>query len=470
MMELGGARLVELIDTAGRTLRDFVDQLTAAPAMITEDTTDVVSRVTAAPAEEPGDALGLVALVREAANLAVETTGPRFLAYVPSGGDPVSAVGELLARGFNRYGSLAIAAPALAALEDGVLRWFAELFGLPAGSGGLLTTGGSQATLSMIVAARERHLGEDLGSARIYLSDQANHCVAKAAKIAGFPARALRVLPTSDSRHLDPAVVAAAIAQDRAAGLRPFLLVASAGTTGTGDIDPLPELAAIAAAEDLWFHVDACYGGFFQLTERGRERLHGVELADSVSLDPHKGLFLPFGTGALLVRDLATLAAAHTPEADVDYFTDYDAGAVPDFADLGTELSRENRGLRVWLPLHTHGLAAYRQALDEQLDNARHAHESLSADPHLVVPHQPELSTIVFHLGNSDDEANLALLKRVNASRRVYLSSTRLRGRVVLRMCLLSHRCHREHIDEALAVITAAAAPVTRVAGSSCTG
>lgn len=457
MLEIRGTQLENIIGTAGRVLREFVDHLDNAPTVITEAPAEIIEKVSGFPGEGPGDPLELIELARQAADVAMETAGPRFLAYVPGGGDVLSAVGELLARGFNRYGSLSVGAPVLAAMEDGLLRWCADLFELPVGSGGLLTTGGSQAMLSMVLAARERHVGEALGDARIYVSDQANHCVAKNVKIAGFPARALRVLPTVDGRRLDPAALADAVARDRAAGLNPFLVVANAGSTGTGDVDPLAELGSLARKENLWFHVDACYGGFFQLTERGRERMRGIELADSISLDPHKSLFLPFGTGALLVRDTAALAAAHTADTSADYFQDFDPGAVPDYADLGTELTRENRGLRMWLPLRTHGLAAYRAALDEKLDLAAGVHRWLAADPRFVVPHEPALSTVVFGLRDGDDEANLAFLDRINASRRVFLSSTRLRGQVVVRMCVLSHRSHAEHVHEALDVISAAA-------------
>jgi aromatic-L-amino-acid decarboxylase len=449
--------LEDLITVAVRTLVDFVAGLDRAPTMVTEDRDGVIASVSGPPPEEPTGPADLVHRIGRAADLALETSGPRFLAYLPGGGDISSAVGEFLARGLNRYGTLAVGAPALAALEDSVVRWFASLFGLPPGAGGLLTTGGSQAMLSMVLAAREQHVGEDLGSARIYVSDQAHHCVAKAAKIAGFPVRSLRMLATRDGRRLDPRTVADAVAEDKRSGLNPFLVVATAGTTNTGDIDLLPDLAAVAARERLWFHVDACYGGFFQLTERGRDRMGGIEQADSITLDPHKSLFLPFGTGALLVRDLAVLAAAHTAPEPGDYLHDVGPAAAPDYADLGTELTRENRGLRVWLPLHLHGLTAYRNALNEKLDLAERVYRRLAAVPSLEVPHPPPLSTVVFRLRGGDDDANLQFLDRINTSRRVFLSTTRLRGRVVVRLCVLSHRTHAEHIDEALDIITAAA-------------
>ena len=450
-LELDGHEFEELLAQVSERLAGFIDGLPAAPAHAVGRAAGAVDL--AAPGEKPGELSDLLDHVFTAAALAIETAGPGFFGYIPGGGAVSSAVGELISRTLNRYTALADFAPALVALEDGLLRWLTTLFGLPPGSGGLLTTGGSQAVLSMVLAARQRYLGEELARGRIYLSDQANHCIHKAARIAGFPARSLRVVPTSRGRHLDPDAVAAAIAEDRAAGLTPFLLFGSAGTTNTGAVDPLADLAAVAARHHLWFHVDGCYGGFFQLTERGRTRLAGIEHADSVSLDPHKSLFLPYGTGTLLVRDLTTLAAAHTDDDPGEYLQDLAERPLPNYAHLGTELSREYRGLRLWLPLHLHGLAAFRDALDEKLDLALRAHHALRAEPALLIAHPPELSTVAFRLRDGDDQANRALLDRINATGQTFLSSTRLDGRLTLRICILSHRTHAEHLDQALDII-----------------
>jgi aromatic-L-amino-acid decarboxylase len=265
---------------------------------------------------------------------------------------------------------------------------------------------------------------------------------------------------------MDVDAAAAMIGADRRAGRRPFLLVGSAGTTNTGAVDPLPALAALASREDVWFHVDGAYGGFFRLTARGRNRLAGMELADSVTLDPHKTLFLPYGTGALVVRDPARLAAAH--EVGGHYLQDLDADEnVPDYAHLGLELSREARGPGVWLPLHLHGVAAFRSALDEKLDLAELVHDKLSAVAELEVPWRPELSTVVFRMRPADDspaaaqradEASRRLLERINASRRIFLSSTVIGARYTVRLCIVSHRSHADRVAEAIDIITEAAA------------
>jgi glutamate/tyrosine decarboxylase-like PLP-dependent enzyme len=409
------------------------------------------------PGEAPGDFSALLERFGAAAAHAVETAGPGYLAYVPGGGLFASALAEFLSRATNRYTGLSALAPDLVAMEDGVLRWLCGVFGLPAGAGGLITTGGSMATLSAVVAARHARLGERFADGTLYVTAHTHHCVAKAARIAGFPASAVRTVPVTPGLRMDLARAAEMVADDRRRGLRPFLIVATAGSTDTGTVDSLAEAACLAASEDLWLHVDGAYGACFQLTERGRAILAGIGAADSIVLDPHKGLFLPYGTGVLLARDPAALRAAHS--GDAPYLQDLDAGGeLPDYATLGPELTREYRGLRLWLPLALHGVAAFRAALDEKLDLAAHAYTSLAGDPRLELPWAPDLSTVVFRLAAGGNEANRRFLGQINASRRVFLSSTTIGGRVMLRLCVLSHRTHHGRLREGLDLIHAAAA------------
>jgi aromatic-L-amino-acid/L-tryptophan decarboxylase len=195
------------------------------------------------------------------------------------------------------------------------------------------------------------------------------------------------------------------------------------------------------------------------LTQRGQRVLSGIEFADSVVLDPHKGLFLPYGTGALLVRDSGTLRAAYADYgADHAYLPDHNSDQeLPDFGALGPELTREFRGLRLWLPLHLHGLGAFRAALDEKLDLAADAYRVLSQDDNLEVPWAPDLSTVAFRLREGDNDANERLLEKVNATGETFLSKTSIQGRTMLRLCILSHRTHREHADRIVNVILSSA-------------
>jgi aromatic-L-amino-acid decarboxylase len=297
----------------------------------------------------------------------------------------------------------------------------------------------------------------------MYTSDQTHHSVRKSAVLAGFPETSVREIATNERQEMKIDALEAQIAEDRAAGLTPFLIVGSAGTTNTGAVDPFVDIADVAAREGMWLHVDGAYGGFFAMTERGQEAMRGIERADSVTLDPHKGLFLPYGTGCLLVRDEESLRRAHATSADYMPVMQHDADFV-DFCDLSPELSRDFRGLRAWLPIKMFGIDAFRNALDEKLDLARWATDQLRTIPDCVIVSEPRLSLVGFRLepdGLSDtalDELNRDLIERVNARRNVYMTGTMVDGRFALRICVLSVRTHMDRMALCLDDIRAAIA------------
>jgi aromatic-L-amino-acid decarboxylase len=302
-------------------------------------------------------------------------------------------------------------------------------------------------------------LGEDFGDGTYYVSEQAHASVTKAATLAGFTKRNVRLVPTDGELRMDADALRRMVEEDLAAGHRPFLVAPSAGTTNTGAVDPLDAVADVAEEHGLWMHVDAAYGGFFILTERGRERFRGIQRADSVTLDPHKGMFLPYGTGALVVRDGENLRQAHYEGAA--YLQDLaPAGELPNYSEYSAELSREWRGLRVWLPLRLHGVSAFREALDEKLDLTQALYEGLKAIPELELPWAPQLTVVPFRLRDGDADANRRFLERINASKRVFLSSTLVHGEYTIRACIVVHRTHRDRIDECIEIVRAAAAEV----------
>lgn len=416
----------------------------------------LLAEVSASPPEDPGQLPELLGRIARAAEQSYQTAGPSYLAYIPGGGIFTSALAGFLAAGLNRYTGKSATAPALVALEASVLRWLCDLFDFPAESQALLTTGGSMANLIALTCARTVHAPGRVDQATVYVGEHAHGSIIKAARVAGITREHVRTIQSTSDLRMDAAHLEARLREDRAAGLVPACVFAAAGTTNTGAIDRLSEVGQIARAAGVWFHVDGAYGGLFQLTERGRRRLDGITAADSITLDPHKSLFLPFGTGAIVVRSRESLLATFAEKAD--YMQDlHGSEALPDFDLLSPELSRDFRGLRVWLPLHLHGVNAFRQQLDEKLDLAIRVHQRLSADDRLEVLAAPDLTVVVFRLRGGDDAAQLAFLDRINATQRVLLSSTRIGGSVFLRIAVLSFRTHADRVDEAVDIVIAAA-------------
>ncbi len=383
------------------------------------------------------------------------TAGPGYLAYIPGGGIPAAAVADLIADATNRYVGVWAAAPGLAQIEADVVSWFAGIVGYPPAARGVLTSGGSISNFSAIVTARREKLPPDFLSGTIYVSDQTHHSVAKAAMLAGFPPENVRAIPTDERFRIRLDALAERVAGDRAAGAAPFLVVGNAGTTNTGAVDDLRALADFARREGLWFHVDAAYGGFFALTAEGRSTLAGIELSDSVILDPHKGLFLPYGTGCLIVRDGAALRRAHALTAE--YLPEMrEEEEFVDFCQISPELSRDWRGLRVWLPVRLSGIAPFRANLEEKLALARAAADGLRTMPGIEILAEPQLSIVAFRRAWPDraaeetNAANRRILERVNARGRVHVTGTMLGPVFAIRICVLSFRTHRDRIDMAL--------------------
>lgn len=381
------------------------------------------------------------------------------LAYIPGGGLYHSALGDLLAAVSNKYAGVFFTGPGAVRMENMLVRWVADLVGYPAGAAGTIASGGSIATLAAVCAARDAHglKGADYASATVYLTDQAHHCVDKALRIAGMAEARLRRVPMDDRFRMRPDALAGMIADDRRRGLRPWLVVAAAGTTDTGAVDPLDAIATVARREGCWYHVDAAYGGFFLLTGQGRHLLRGIERSDSTVLDPHKGLFLPYGSGILVVRDAAPLVTAHLSTAHYMQDAMREPGEVSP-ADVSPELTRHFRALRMWLPLVLVGVGPFRAALEEKLLLARYFHEEVGALGFEVGP-PPDLSVSTFRWipAGADlaraNAANQAIVDGVRRDGRIFLSSTMLDGRFTIRMVALSFRTHRRAIDVALRVL-----------------
>ena len=409
--------------------------------------------------EEPTDVGEVLKVVEECVEKpGVNPATGRFLGYIPGGGLYYSSLGDYLADITNRYAGIRFAGPGAVEMENALLDWMTELVGYPEGSGGNLASGGSIANLIGIVTARDARglRARDVERAVVYLSQQTHHCIDKALRIAGLGDCVRRVVPLDDQYRMVPAELERLITEDRASGLEPWMVIASAGTTDVGAIDPLQHIGQIAKQNELWYHVDAAYGGFFALVDECRPRLAGMELSDSIVLDPHKGLFLPYGLGAVLVKDRIAMHRAHYYSGA--YMQDTVAEESLEIgspAELSPELTKHFRGFRLWLPLKLHGVAPFRACLEEKLLLTRYFYEEVQRLGFEVGP-EPELSVATYRWIPKAGDANAfnqALTDEIHRDGRIFISTTMLDDTFVLRLAVLTFRTHLEEIDFALEIL-----------------
>jgi glutamate/tyrosine decarboxylase-like PLP-dependent enzyme len=415
--------------------------------------------------EEPTDFhLVLAEFAQKVAPNAIALDHPRFFAFIPSAPTYASIFADALAAGANVFAGTWLEAAGPAQVEITVLDWLRQMIGLPDTAFGVLVSGGSVANLTALAVARHARLEDQTAGATVYLSDQVHSSLDRALRLLGFPQTQWRRIASDDALRMDSRALAAQVESDRREGLRPFAVLASAGTTNTGAVDPLPEIAGVARRFGLWFHVDAAYGGFAALTERGKEQLAGIELADSVVLDPHKWFYCPFEAGCVLVRDGRLLP--ETFRILPDYMRDVEREQHEvNFCDYGVQLTRAFRALKVWMNFKVFGARRLRQVIDQCLDLAREGAGLFAASPRIEMVTPPSLGIFSFryvprHLPADAVERekllegfNVRLVSRITRSGRVFLSSTRLRSRTVIRLCILNHRTRREDLQEALEAV-----------------
>ena len=458
IIEPDAARRHELLTAVNDYTERFLETLPDRPAF--NFTEDMGAGLYDSPITEEGMEIGeILRIYKENVDeQALCAVSGKFFGYISPCSMYYSALGDYMAAVMDEYAGEFASSPGAVRMEYQLLDWMAELVGYRPGTAkGVLASGGSIATLTCIVTAREAH-GLKAGKytrAVVYYTRFTHHCVAKALHIAGLGGCVMREVATDADFGMDPDALAEMIRADRTAGLDPWLVVSSAGTTDLGNVDDLERIGAITHEHGLWFHVDAAYGGFFILCDLVREQFRGIELSDSVVMNPHKGLHTPFGLGAALIRDGRHLYQAHYYTAD--YLQDrafHDQEVSP--ADVSPELTRHFRALRLWLPLKLIGVAPFRAMLSEKLLLARYAWKRLQSIPGFEVGPEPQLSIFVFRYIDVEgdvDEFNRRLVERLRRDGTIVLTSTLIDNVYMLRLCILSYRTHIDTIDLAIDVI-----------------
>ncbi|MCI0457520.1 MAG: aminotransferase class V-fold PLP-dependent enzyme [Gemmataceae bacterium] len=403
----------------------------------------------------------LAQFVERVAPHAMRTNHPRFFAFIPGAPSPVSVLGDWLCAAVNFFDGVWLEAAGPAQAELVVLDWFKEFLGYPPGASGILTGGGSEATLTALAVARERLTYEERARAVLYVTEHRHWSADRAARILGLRPDRIHPVPADDAFRLSPQALAEMAARDRASGLLPWALVANAGATNTGTVDPLRALAEVCRREGLWLHVDAAYGWSAALTEEGKEALDGIALADSLTLDPHKWFAQTFEAGCVLVREGRRLA--ETFALRPDYMKDVEPGEDEvNFADCGLALTRRFRALKIWLSIKVLGLGWFRELVARCCRLAEYVEALLSREGVFEILSPRQLSIVAFRYvppGMRDeavlDRLNMELLEKVRATGRVFLSSTRLRGRVALRFCFVNWRTTAPDVEEAVRLLVA---------------
>ncbi len=441
---------------------DYVDSLPNRKAYVKRDTPS--TGLLELPLDgQPKPMEQLLGVLKE--NLPNDGLNPAsggHLGYIPGGGIYPTALGDYLAAVTNEYAGIFFGGPNAVRMENMLLRWMCDLMGYPKGSLGNLTSGGSIANLIAFVAARDskKITTDKVKNSVIYLTGQVHHCVHKAIRIGGMGEAMVRNVPMDGQFRMDANALAEMVDKDVADGLYPFLVVASAGTTDTGAMDPLNAVADICEKHNLWFHVDAAYGGFFILADVDnpdgttiKDTFKGIERSDSVAIDPHKGLFLSYGLGAILIKDIKAQMESHYYRAS--YMQDT-LGATEEYnpADLSPELTKHWRGVRMWLPLQLYGIAPFKAALEEKILLTRYFYDEIQKLGFEVGPF-PDLSVATYRFvpkqGDTND-FNARLLEHVQTDGRIFVSSTTIDGVYWIRIAILCFRTHLREVDMLLEI------------------
>lgn len=456
IIEPDAAQRAVLLDKVNTYTESFLDRLKDRPAYINSE--ERGKGILASPIAEQGmdiDAI-LHLYQKQVEEQGLSPVSGKFFGYIPPCSMYYSALGDYMAAIANEYVGDYSNCPGAVHMENQLLDWMAGLVGYPDTALGTLASGGSVAILTCIVTAREafKLKARDYENAVVYLTEITHHAMSKGLHIAGMRECVQRNVPMDEKFRMRPDALAEMIKADREQGLTPWMVVGSSGTTDLGSVDQLDKIGEVAKQHELWYHIDGAYGAFFVLSDLVKDKFKGVELSDSIVMNPHKGLHTPFGLGAAIVKDGELLYKAHFHTANYMQDSFYNKDQVSP-ADVGPELTRHFRALRLWLPLKLIGVAPFRAMLNEKILLTRYAYEQINAIPGMEVGPEPELSIFAFRYVDTDDPDafNKKLIEALREDGTIFLSSTVINGHYMIRFAILSYRTHKETIDIAVDTI-----------------
>ncbi len=462
-----------MADAAVDFLASYFDSLESRPVVVPTTSRAIRERIDEPPPLAGADFSALLDTVRDViCRYNRHSAHPRMFGYVASPGTAVTAIGHMIAAALNINVTAWRSASSGTDLERLTIDWLKEMLGYPATAGGLLLSGGSMANFAALAAARSAKAGADVvrdGVAAVgrrmcvYVSEESHFSIAKAAGMLGLGESNVRAVKTDERLHIDLAELERLVAADRADGHLPFCVVANAGTTATGAVDPLAAVADFARRHDLWLHVDAAYGGFAVLAPSARQLLAGIEQADSIALDPHKWLYLPVGCGCVLYKDPAAARAAFAHGADYTRTIGLENDEAFAFWDYGPELTRPFRALDLWLLIKFAGTERLGQAIEDNIACAKYFEELVKASDDFEILAPVELSIFCFRyvpkgFAGDLDAFNERLLVQLQRAGSTYLSNARVRGRFALRGCVLNYRTTRADMERVLDDVRGSAA------------
>ncbi len=448
--------MLDLARKAAELVVERIEGLPGENAWDGEFRQELMDRLMEAPPEDGRPPVEVIEqAAREILPITLRLDHPRCFGFIPSSPTWPGVLADFMAAGYNINACTWLIASGPSQLELVVIDWLRRWLGYPESAGGLLTSGGSATSVDALAAAREAAGHPE--RATVYMSNQSHSALIRAARIIGIRPECIRLVVNDGGFRLDMDALTRAVAEDRAAGFNPIAVCANAGASSTGAIDPLEAMADYCEAESIWLHVDAAYGGFAVVTERGKELLRGIERADSIGLDPHKWFFQPYETGGLLVKDIRTLENAFAVRHDILQDTVWGANH-PNFSDSGLQLSRSFRALKIWMSVQTFGMAAFRRAVSKGMELAARAEEYIRESPVLELLNPASLGIVCFRVNPAsadlDEEAlekiNRNVLARVFWEDRAFMSSTLLRKTFALRLCIINHNTTWDDVRETL--------------------